>query len=354
MKNTFVYHHLLFVCIVLASSFVHARSPFRKPERELPEISTRWTGGTQTYTLKDSHLEEYPLFAFHERDLAGYLLPEGKITYRNDSTQSVQGAELSALIEHIVSEVREGKKKFTHFTLLQKKNFSRKQCCGLIVLKCKHHPFVLKLFIETPQTFAGPYGKGIEPICFFYMGGGANRHLTGLTRIKNATLVNSHISKLPHWNTIVETPRKWFWLPKNNRMIEITGKNICNKKEMHTRLPAVYGVVADAIETKKEIPIPIQQKKKMVMSLCNDLEMKIDPHYNNFIFLEDGTKTGFKIVIVDTEHFPTIVGLKKKKRFRNHNSWYQYLAAKCFGDTYLRTKQRRRKEQTNRSKLALT
>ncbi len=353
MKNISSYYRILFLGIVLSNCYAQARSPFRKRERGLPEISTRWSGETQLYTTRNSHLEAYPLFAFHEKDLAQNLLPQEKITYRNDPTKSVQGAELRALIEHGLHEIQQKKKTLTHFTVLQKKNFNRNLSCGLIVLRFKRYPFVLKLFMETPHTCANPHGKGIEPISFFYMAGRANRHLTVLTAIKNAQSVNHRVAKLPQWSTIVETPRKWFWLPKNNKSIEITGKNIGTTKELHTQLPAIYGVVADAIETDKEIPISMQKKKKMVMSLCNDLDMLIDPHYNNFKFLKGDTEKEVKIVIVDTEHFPTIVGLKKKKRFRNHNSWYQYLAAKCFEDTYLRTKRQRRHAQVTRNRLAL-
>ena len=193
MKTIVPLHRILFFFIVFISSITHARSPFRKRETGLPEISTRWAGEKRTYTTRNSHLEEYPLFAFHENDVKKHLLPSEAIHYKNDPTKSATGAELSKLIEHVIHEIQQRKKKFTHFTLLQKKNFNRKLSSGLIVLRFNDYPFVLKLFMETPETFGSPYGKGIEPLSFFYMAGGANRHLTGLTRIKNAQLVNQHL-----------------------------------------------------------------------------------------------------------------------------------------------------------------
>ena len=46
----------------------------------------------------------------------------------------------------------------------------------------------------------------------------------------------------------------------------------------------------------------------------------------------------FTITLVDTEHFPTMVGVFSKKSFKNHNEWYVYLAGKCIFDMYLQTK----------------
>src|SRR5579872_4696036 len=134
-------------------------------------------------------------------------------------------------------------------------------------------------------------------------------------------------------------------MPQNSENITIKGINIADYP-LETTLPSVYAIVADAIETDKEIPIDLKKKKRMVMQLCNDLQIYIDPHFNNYFFLQDKKLNKFKIVIVDTEHFPTMVGLKYKKHFRNHHAWYMYLASKCTYDMFFQTKQMMKKTRT--------
>lgn len=319
---------------------VISRNVHRKSDHRLPQITAHWLNNTTEYfTVKDSHLAAYPIFSFGIDDLTDNMLPHGEIEYKNNPEKTICGSALSHLIEELLKEIYAHKSSFSHFSVLQRKNFNTKKTCGLLVLKFKDYPFVLKLFIENPKTFINRYDKGIEPICFFYMAGGANRHITGLTRIKNAALVREKINMMPQWKDLVETPRKWFWLPEKQYYIELIGKNVGYQGSyMKTTVPAVYGIVADAINIKNQITMPTKEKKRIVMSLCNDLDVFIDPHYNNFIFLPAKTPQSYKIVIVDTEHFPTIVGLKKRKKFRNHHSWYTYLGAKCFKDTYLHPK----------------
>src|SRR5438128_603586 len=81
---------------------------------------------------------------------------------------------------------------------------------------------VLKLFIETPETFCNPYSKGPEPIFFWYMGGGAGRHVAGITRVKNLKTMKSLTELHPYWYDHIIFPRKWFWLPNNTRWINLT------------------------------------------------------------------------------------------------------------------------------------
>lgn len=348
---------LILIMLISGSSISECVVPDR--DDKLPQITTRWLGSSMGFTIKNSHLEEYPIFHYKVEDLYPYKLPTGPIPLRNNPNKSVKGSVLARSIERVVQELKEHRKEFTDFIVLQNKNYNSKCCCGLIVLKFKKYPFVLKLFIEEPETFADPFGKGLEPICFFYMAGGVNRHVTGLTRIRNAIVVNNKIESLPQWAGCVDIPRKWLWLPSSPKLLEIIGRNIGGKKEIRTILPSIYGIVADAIDMNNQFQMPTKQKKQVVMQLCNDLDVFIDPHYNNFTFLPNNdplsiNRRPYKIVIVDTEHFPTIVGLKQKKTFRDHNSWYLYLGAKCFKDTFLRTKQERRNAQIIPNELALT
>lgn len=347
-----------FIIIMLLSGWSISECIIPNRDPKIPQLTTQWLGDSDGFTIKNSHIEEYPIFHYKVEDLYPYKLPNGPVTFHSDPSKSVLGKVLAHCIERLVHELTEFKKEFTDFVVLQNKNYNGKHCCGLIVFKFKNYPFVLKLFIEVPKTFADPFGKGIEPICFFHMAGGVNRHVTGLTRIKNATVVNNKITSLPQWTGSVEIPRKWLWIPEQPKWLEIIGKNIGGKEEVRTVLPSIYGIVADAIDMNNQFQMPTKQKKQIVMQLCNDLDVFIDPHYDNFTFLPNTNpdsinKRPYKIVIVDTEHFPTIVGIKQKKTFRNHNSWYLYLGAKCFKDTFLRTKQERRNAQIMPHELAL-
>lgn len=335
----------------LVCAGIIARSVHRPPE-VLPTIHAQWIHGGPITTVKDSHLEYFPHFVFDYSQLIQYSLPEDKIFHRNDPEKWAATQELNQLIEQLVCEVFNKKRKFSHFTVLQTKNFSFKYTCGLIVLKFKDYPFVLKLFIESPDTYLNPLCKGIEPIAFFTMGGGANRHLSGLTRIPNLEYVKNKLEKSERWNGVIEFPRKWFWLPKDPRWIQLTGENLGNKKKCTTKMPGVYAIIAEYIDMQHTISLSTLEKKRIVIDLCNDVNTYLDPHYTNFTFVQDETKP-FKIVIIDTEHFPSFVGLKKRKQFRNHSSWYEYLMAKGMKDMFFRNKQERKEAQITEHELSL-
>jgi len=345
-------YHILFFFLLCNSLF--GRSPFRQKDKNIPQVTAHWHGETKIYRRQDSHYEENPLFTtFHEDHVNSNLLPTEPLSFYYQPSQHIDGHILSNLIEELIVEIKKKRKQYKHFVILQHKNFNRRKKCGLLVLKFKDYPFVVKIFIETPQTFINPYCKGLDNLFFFFMSGGTNRHILGLTRIRNLEVINEYIAKNPRWRNVVKTPRKWFWLPKKIQWIEVKGKNIGNKKQLKTRFPGTYAVVADWINTDHELVIPMHEKKAMIIDLCNNLHMFIDPHANNFIIGYDAQKNHYTISIVDTEHFPSIVGFKKEKEFRNYNEWYLYLAEKCFHDIYLRTKDKRQEEQSAPNHLAL-
>ena len=341
--------------ILFFFSTITGRSPFRPKNRYAPKITTRWLGETKTYSLSDSHFEKEPLFTtFNQEHVNQHLLPMEKIPYRNDPAQFANGIILSKLIEQLIIEVRQKKKQYTHFIVLQHKNFNRRKQCGLLVLQFKDHPFVLKLFMETPRTFVNPYCKGLENKVFFFMGGGTNRHVAGLTRIRNLELVNQYIAESPQWHNRITTPRKWFWLPKKPRYIELSGTNINKQATITTKYPGVYAIVADLIDTDHKIAMPKHERNAMIMDFCNDLQVFVDPHENNFIVGYNAEKEEYTLSLIDTEHFPSMVGIKEEVQFRNHIHWYLYLAGKAFRDMYLRTKQERHTAQITPNQLALS
>lgn len=338
--------HLFFVALVCFPLELTPRHPFRLPNTSLPEVTAQWDNGSGSTTLVNRYIRYYPMFSFHTDHFIPYLLPQNPIIFRSQPTKSVDGAKLSAMIEEGLQEIvhkkkklKKEKKRFSHFIIIQDKNFNYRQSCGLLVLAFKEYPFVVKLFMEKPTTILNFHATGVEPTFFFYMGGGSNRHLSGLTRIDNREFIAQRITQFPQWADHLELPRKWFWLPKEQKNIVLHGKNIGGMAEVRTKIPSTYAIIADKIDFSGQTNrISSTKKREIIMQLCNDLDLNIDPHAKNFAFIEDPASHKIKIVLVDTEHFPTMVGLTERKQFKDHNEWYLFLSGKCFSDMYLTTK----------------
>lgn len=323
---------------LLTLTHVYPRSIYRPIDPHLPEIRVKWAGDSQEYILKKYHLEEYTLFKLFDLDFfMKHMLPDGPISFRTDPKKSISRDTLTSLIDELLVEIKHGQRNFTHFTILQSKDYNFKKCNGLLIVKFNDYPFVVKLFIEKPESFVSPFDKGFEPIFFFFMAGGVNRHLTGFTRIKNRYIIEQRIAQSP-WAPNVDIPRKWHWVPSGAQWIEITGKNISHIKERSIKFPGTYCIIADAIDAERNLSLLNRDDKKMAMELCNYLDVWIDPHMKNFM-IEKGTG---KFVIVDTEHFPTVVGLREKITFNSYTDWYLYLAGKCWRNAFMQTKWERR------------
>ena len=333
---------IFYTCLLLMYPFLcSARSIYRPVDPYMPEIKVKWEGDSKAHLLRKYHLEEYALFQLFDHDFfMGHMLPSTAITYRYDSDKSVEPKILTALIDELIQEIKHGKHTFTHFTILQSKDYNFKKGNGLLIVKFNDYPFVVKLFVETPDSFVSPFDKGLEPIFFFFMAGGVNRHLTGFTRIKNREIITQRIAQSP-WAASIDIPRKWHWVPSSSRWIEITGKNIGKIQERTIRLPGTYCIIADAIEAERNLSLLSREDKKRAMDLCNYLNIWIDPHMKNFM-IEKGTG---KFVIVDTEHFPTVVGLREKISFESYSNWYLYLAGKCWRNAFMQNKHERRNPQ---------
>ena len=291
-----------------------------------PYLEVRYDTDEQkdTRVFTNRHLSKYPLTLYDKAFFDQNLLPHQPITYRN-STKTFDGHILNTHIEGLLAEVLEGKREFTHFEVLCRKDFNRHECCGLEIFKYKHGPIVVKLFIDTKEGFVDPWGKGFVPIFLFYMGGGTNRHLAGFTRVPNLHIIKEKIAADPYWASRVDTPRKWFWLPEKNRWLEITAHNIGDQEKFTTRIPAMYAIVADAIDAERVFSATSKEDSSISLAICSMLEMCIDPHITNFMVEKETNK----IVIIDTEHFPTIVGSDVKKQFTNYAEWVMHLIEKC-------------------------
>ena len=331
----------ILICTIF---LIEGRSNFRTPDPRMPELITRWSDDTKTYHLKDSYLELYPLFSKFDRDyFMNHLIPDEPISYRRDPKKTVDGKELKKQVEVFIKELKRHKKEFKHFKTLKSADYNFRTVSGLIIVKFQDYPFVLKFFIKTPESFSKPLTEGFHPRCFFRMGGGINRHLSGFTRIRNIEEIRNRIKDNEYWEDRIDTPRKWFLLPEEPRWIELRGKNIGPHKEEVTELPATYGIIADAIETDKHFSIFNAVDRESSLQFAQYLESRIDAHVDNFM-IEKGS---LKMVLIDTEHFPTMVGLKEPLKYDNYSQWYLALSCKCFKDNFFRTKKFRRELQSN-------
>ena len=334
---------LIILCTVLANP-IFARHPFRTHHPSATNVTVCCDGHKPSTTFSN-RFRLYPLFAFRTEDVREHLIPDGPISYRLEPSKAVPGTELGKIVERVISEVLTKKKvikkakQTTDCKILRDRNFNYKTSHGLIILKCKNYPFVIKIFMENPASFFDFRSTGIEPPFFFYMGGGANRHLTGMTRIRNKNLIQETLNVIPRWKNHVEIPRKWYWLPDQSKELTLIGRNIGGHEEIKTSIPALYAIIEDEIDLHNETTrVSKKKKRKLIIELCNDLHIYLDPHPHNYAFIEDKKTKKFKIALVDTEHFPTMAGIETKVKFKDHLGWYTYLAQNYLWRLYGHTK----------------
>jgi hypothetical protein len=313
------------------------RSVHRPRDSQMPSIMTHWKGDTTHYHyLQSPFLDGYPFFEiFDKKYFDDHLFPKGQISFRYDPEKSIESTKMDTLIESLIKEVHEKRTSYTNFTILRDSNFNRRHQSGLLIVKSKEYPFVVKLFMETPEMFVKPYRKGFYPLFFYFMGGGINRHLSGFTRIKNAENVKKTIAQNPYWKSRVDLPRKWFWLPKDPKWITIAGGNIGKYKQTSIDVPGTYCIISDLINMERIMTLTNPEDRIESMALCNIVKFCIDPHIDNFA-IEKGTR---KIVIVDTEDMRSIVGLKKDVGpYTSQTAWYCDLSSKAIDDIFFRDK----------------
>jgi hypothetical protein len=331
----------LFLILLCCTRLLSSRSIYRVLDPKIPSVTIYASNKPdQKFILTDSHIKMFPLFeAYNEQYLNRKKLPKSPITYRNKPNLSCTGKKLSDQLEKLLTEIASGKNEFTDFKILKKRDFNFRTKCGLIVLKFKDAPFVAKLFIEAPRSLARPYSKGILPMGMFVMGG-TNRHLNGFTRIKNMENIKAEIEKNPAWRDYLSVPRKWFWTPKETVWLHVIGQNVGGHKHLETRFPATYAVIADEIIPLENQP-PSTSKRNL--PLCQELDFKVDPNHNNFIIEKDTNK----LVMYDTEHFPTLIGeyFEPLKKTTTYVGWYVHLARKFLRERIFANKDYQRRRQ---------
>lgn len=343
----------IFCTFLIVSCPVIARSIYRMGSDSLPRITTRWVDENRTYTLQHPNLEVGPLFTNYDPDyLADYSFPEDLIASRNHKPDEplIAGSEVIKILETFVQELQSTTAIRAHYKdviIIKKKDYNPRSHTGLIIVKLKKYPFVAKLFMETPSSFVSPFSKGFEPAIFFMMGS-INRHISGFLRIKNAEVIRMFIDESAYWSARVDIPRKWFWQPHNQRLIDVTSDNL-GTHQHHIVIPSVYAIIADAITPDHHFQIFNKEHRAKALEFCHFVGIRVDPHINNFM-IEQGTG---KLILVDTEYFPSMVGLRESFSFESYGDWYIQLSCKGFVDCFGRTKDVRKYIQYSDERLVL-
>jgi len=315
------------------------RNIHRYHQEEMPQITVWSSEDNKKHKLMDYNLRPIPLLhIFDKKHFEENLLPKQMITYRHQP-QKISHEKINNLIENLLEEINQKQKEYTDFKPLKASGFVRHKKCGLLILKFKNYPFVLKLFIEPPCSFVNPYDKGFE-VTNVFIAGGAMRHTLGFSRIKTLNCIKIFLEKNAQWKNRIILPRKWFWLPQKPIWLNIKTKNLGKKKKDFISVPSIYGVIADELEKDPTKTIDYYE----LMEFSRLLDHRIDPHTKNF-FIEKHTE---KIALIDTELFPIILGFNEKIQPQtSHLTWYVHLAGKYVKEKALTPYYKRKERHRN-------
>lgn len=286
---------------------------------------------TQTCSLKSSFLRRRVFERFDIKFFNENYLPSECLEFR-DKSGSVKTQTLSTLSNKLVEEIKRGKKDFPNFIILKDKDFNYKSLSGIIIVKFKNYPFVLKLSIEHPHTMVQPYSKSFENTGQFVIGGNL-RHLSNFTRITNLKRIKEILGENPEYLNRIHFPRKWYWKPNKSHDLKIIWK--CNGHQEEMFLPSVYAVISDFIQTDKIQPQ--QELNKLAMKVAIDTGFLIDPHAGNFVIEQNPQQC----VLLDTEDFRIMVGLSQSMKAKSYTNWYLELVYNGLKTYCLRSRQER-------------
>ena len=328
---------LIIFFIINLTTIYAGRNIHRYNRAEVPRITVWSSEDTTKYKLTDYNLRPIPLLhVFDKEHFEKNLLPKEEIPYRNNP-KTISYKKINELIENLLNEIDKKYKNYTDFKILKESGFVRHKKCGLLILKFKDYPFVLKLFIEPPYSLINPYDKGFEMTNVF-IAGGALRHTLGFTRIKTLNYVKKQLEENPHWENRIILPRKWFWIPEKPTWLNIKTRNIGEKDKSFITMPLIYGVIADELVKDPSKETDYYE----LMELSKTLDHRIDPNTKNF-FIEKNTG---KIALIDTELFPVILGYNEKINPQtNHINWYIQLAGKYLKEKAFTLKYKRIERQ---------
>src|SRR5579864_9466036 len=131
---------------LLVCMHMDGRSPFRKKDPNTPEIIISWKNSPIEIKHANWVYKKYPLFnAFNKNFFYGHLFPKQSIPAQAPSERSFDAAILDKAVNNLVGEIKKHRQTYTDFEVLKDRNFNYKQKCGLLILRFKNYPFVLKL-----------------------------------------------------------------------------------------------------------------------------------------------------------------------------------------------------------------
>ncbi len=302
-----------------------------------PEFEKSWAplkkdpSFSQECSLKSSFLRRRVFERFDKTCFYENYLPADTLQFR-DKTGSVQTSTLSKLANTFVEEIKKGKKEFSDFIILKDRDFNYNSLAGLIIVKFKQYPFVVKLSIEHPHTMVQPYSKSFENTGQFIIGGNL-RHLSNFTRITNLKRIKEILASKPIYKNKLFFPRKWYWKPNKGHDLKIVWK--CNGHQEEIFIPSVYAVISDFIQTDKIQPQ--QELNKLAMRVAMDTGFLIDPHAGNFVIEQRPRQS----VLLDTEDFRIMVGLNQSMKAENYANWYLELMSNALQTYCCRSRQER-------------
>lgn len=348
-----IYFILSFYCLLMTPFMAHSRNPRRVNDPLVPTITVSSTNPAQErtwasrrsnynpqqegYVLKSAFLRLKPLKHGFDKDFfQKYYIPNDMITYR-DQTGIVSGTTLANLAGELIEEIKVGQKKFTQFIILKDKDFNYKTLSGLIVLRYKDYPFVIKVSIEHPHTVVQPYSKSPEAGGMFISGGNL-RHLSNFTRIMNLHRIKQMLSYNPFYLHSIDFPRKWYWKPHSEYDLKIEWR--CNNQVETIYLPCIYATISDFIYTEEQQPQ--NELNKLSMRVATDVNFLIDPHSGN-IQIEKGTR---KYVLLDTEDFRLMTGLNTTMTSKTYVGWFLEVVRNAAHTLLIRSKKERYEQAT--------
>lgn len=323
----------LILFLLVLHAFGYTRSPHREKEQNIPEIRVKYSNqsNSEAEILQSYLLREAPIFkTFNEESFFKHLM----LTSVTIDSQKIYKADIDKLIDGLLEEINSNKKKFTNFKKL-KMGYNKFKKNGFAIVKFNDFPLVLKLFIETPYGITHPYEKGFEERGIFTMGGG-NRYFLGFSRIKNKDKVRKILDSKEKWKNIT-MPNKWTWLPNNTPWLQIDGYNIGGKKHQQIKTPAIYAIICEEV---KPDGTKISKASRQYLELCTELNYLIDPRSINFKVKNNN------LSMMDTEHFPTLIGTKRKlNASHTYSSWYVKIGGIYLKAGYLTSKKERQNLQ---------
>ena len=297
-----------------------------------PTVLAHWEGDNgRSYGLRDSCLEETTYFnLFNKEFFLTNQLPETQIKVRNQIAP-IQSSDLNNLLNQSVQELSIASKKPNSdlFTIYKDIHYDYKNHTGTIILGLKKYPIVVKLYRETPQSLVAIEKKDLKQIGMFLLGGGTHRYLTGFTRIPNATTIQEKCSISKEFSD-VDVPHKWYWQPKNNKWITVHGLNFKDsEKSLITTLPSTYAVITEFIAAESKLA------KDKTLKLARFLSPRADANPDNFVIEKETGKT----IVVDTEHFASMIGIRKQldsSIYQSYAHYWKFLITKGFKEIILR------------------